>query len=208
MNQPPYQPPPPNQPHQPQQPYYQQPPKKNSNLGLILTIVGAAVLLCVILPMVLFFATCNKMGKAINEGLTKPMANYDHLTYIRNATNLYMADHDDRFPLAHAWVDGLEPYSTDRPQAFTSPFAPHGEHGYAMNAALSGLSFSQLTYPDETAYIFNTGTFQRNASGGIHMLMEPPDEYISLDILTAGGDMVSYDMETGPPDIFWEAQPK
>ena len=95
---------------------------------------------------------------------------------------MYIADHDEVFPLKANWADGLTPYIR-KEDLFRCPNAPDDQtRCYAYNAALSGRSGPDVFSPPTTAMLFDTRLRGVNPAGG-------PDD---VDPRHRGGSVFGY----------------
>ncbi len=180
------------------------PPKKNNTLAIVLSIVGGVLLICVILPAILFYAVCGKKISAINDEIEVELHNESNLRNLASATLIYLSDNDDRFPPAKAWTDAIEPYAAEYDgEPFTSPYSASGEYGYGMNADLSGVQQSALTNPDRTVLYFNSEDNNRNVFGGIESLFMGFSGTAYGALVTTKGETFEYD-QYDLPNVVWK----
>ncbi|MEZ0327626.1 MAG: hypothetical protein ACAH95_17145 [Fimbriimonas sp.] len=96
-----------------------------------------------------------------------------NMVEIGRAFQAYVADHDDRYPLASNWIDSSIPFLTvsripptnkEAQTYFQCPLVPKGGYGYAMNAFLSGAHVSALDNPKEMHLVYESKDTAKNAS--------------------------------------------
>lgn len=124
-------------------------PKKVA-LGL-----GAAtlvLLVAAVVPLILYRA--NKEPEAMP-------ACKSNLKVLGMANAMYVADNDDRFPLAARWMDGLGSYVKED-RMFRCPAVRQG-YGYAMNRSMSGARETDVQHPSEVPLLYDYVTLTRNA---------------------------------------------
>jgi hypothetical protein len=96
-----------------------------------------------------------------------------HLEALGSAMESYLADHDNRYPSADGWVQGLRPYVEDA-KVFKCPEdTSEGFSSYAMNAALSGKSADDVQDPKATVLFYETAHPGPNPSGGADDVADP-----------------------------------
>lgn len=96
-----------------------------------------------------------------NSGLTERQSS---LRRLGMACLEYQQDHDEHFPDAATWVDGLMPYVKDA-AVFRDPFAPMSEKwSYAYNQNLSGKGIGDVDNPALTVMFFECASGVKNAS--------------------------------------------
>jgi hypothetical protein len=133
-------------------------------------------------------------GSGAPEGALVPSADYRQS--VRNVYGLteamfaYTADHDDVYPPAGQWMDGLEPY-VGSANTFVSPAVPKSHvgrgFGYAFNFELAGLKTFQVMSPDTTVLLFDSTFLGRNTTATAFSLPDPPRYDVSNTIAYASG---------------------
>jgi len=154
------------------------PPPKTNNTSLILVLVlgggafaclvGIAVLAAILFPV---FAQARRQAQR-----TAAMSQMKQLAL---GNLMYANDHDDRLPLANAWMDELRPYIRSE-RIFHSPLAGRGgpglesEYGIAFMKSLSGAKLTRIPNPAGRVVLFDSTLMGRNASSGLETLPKPP----------------------------------
>lgn len=130
------------------------------DMGVVVTgiIVSALVLVMGLLYPPLFASWREK----VRQGVCRT-----NLCTVARATNLYRTDHDDRYPLATSWCDGLTPLYLGSEAYLRRPNAPGSQSAYALNLELSGTRHRR-GLPENTVLLFEAGGGW-NASGGPEM---------------------------------------
>jgi len=146
-------------------------PQALRGMGLAVagTIVsGIAVLMLPILAAILFpvFARARDASRQ-----TVCLSNVKQLS---TAVHMYMADNDDRFPLAENWTDALQPY-VKRPQIWTCPSEKSKQPSYAMNGRLDGMRQRDVAMVAQTVMLFESVPGKNQAGGPeLELLPSPP----------------------------------
>jgi len=97
---------------------------------------------------------------------------------------------EKRFPDANKWRDQLTPYVRNV-ALFSCPAQSESQHGYAMNAALSGAHVSRLVDPSRTPLFFDSDPKLAKSSGGFEALAKPPRHLQRNNIAFADGHVES-----------------
>lgn len=106
------------------------------------------------------------------------------------AAALYSSDHNDRYPLAESWQDGLGAYAVQgslsqdggAPKPETDIFLPPYEENpgsYAFNSAMSGVKSSEVQEPFMTVLIFEAAPTGRNVHGGQEMVRRQESHFLA-----------------------------
>ena len=133
-------------------------------------------------------------GGGVPEGALVPSADYrqsvQNIYGLTEAMFAYTADHDDVYPPAGRWMDGLAPYVSNA-NAFVSPAVPKDHavkgFGYAFNFELAGLNTHQVLSPDTTVLLFDSTSLGRNTTATTFSLPDPPRYDVSNTIAYASG---------------------
>jgi len=122
------------------------------------------------------------------------------------ALSMYSQDHG-ALPPGDQWCDALASYGHGMERWwFTCPERPDLQCGYALNAALSGVSLEEIPEPVSTVLLFESDAGW-NACGGRELLPERPrhgkrDMYAEALVSTRLSDRTA--VTEGTADIFWD----
>lgn len=115
--------------------------------------------------------------RAVAEGPAREQARaeacFSNLKQLALAAIMFAVDHDNQLPSADKWTDELIPYLKNEaiPKC---PAAPDLECAYALNRTVAGRPIAALTQPTEEILFFESNLGQRNATGTLKDLAEPP----------------------------------
>ena len=93
---------------------------------------------------------------------------------------MYAGDFDDRLPLRDTWMDATFPYGKSE-QVYQDPSLsidgkapPHGKFGFAFFEPLAGIDMTVVIEPEAVPLVFQSRPVDRNATGGLELLPNPP----------------------------------
>ncbi|HLK16759.1 MAG TPA: hypothetical protein VKT78_18270 [Fimbriimonadaceae bacterium] len=152
-------------------------PRRGNSLPIIAIILIGLMLACVLLmalgAAVLFpvFRQA-RMAARRNDAISR-------MHNLATAVRAYVADNDDHFPPAEAWMDLIGKYDPNG-RDFHSPgmnrrngFDPP-DYGIAFMSSLSGGTLSTIKNPDSRVMLFDSTLRGRNATSGLETLPKPP----------------------------------
>lgn len=127
-------------------------------------------LLLVLAAVVVFYPVF--VGSAEPRHLRSTLS---HAKQLATACQLYMADFDQRLPIASRWMDSIYPYLKNE-DIFIDPDLvdrKEGEYGFAFFELLSGVDASAVTDPASVPLIFQSSLLHRNVSSDLSTLPVP-----------------------------------
>jgi prepilin-type processing-associated H-X9-DG protein len=93
---------------------------------------------------------------------------------------MYAGDYDDRLPLRDTWMDAIFPYSKSE-RIYLDPSLtkdgeepPDGKYGFAFFDPLAGIDTKRMLEPEAVPLVFQSRPVERNTSGGLELLPDPP----------------------------------
>jgi hypothetical protein len=87
-----------------------------------------------------------------------------NLGRLAQACLIYSQDHDDRFPLANAWMDSIAKTVGNERAFHCDRLLVQGGYGYAMNAFLAGAEVKKLVEPGQMPLIHESSNMAKNVS--------------------------------------------
>lgn len=132
------------------------------------TIVGSAFAFCFVVAVLLIIVPAFIPDP--NRGMYKAMSNMDRMRAVGNSMMIYLADNQDRFPIASNWQDVLDPYMREK---YTSNFDDlfnwksfDVKGMIAFNANLATVEHSALFDVSNTIMLFESQTKEgKNVTG-------------------------------------------
>jgi len=104
---------------------------------------------------------------------------------------MYVQDYDGRYPLAHNWAAGIDPYVKNA-GVFRCPSRPDQPVGYAFNSNLGGQPYEGVESPAGTVMLFDSSAGRTMRSQYPYQLPSPADTGESWLGIHNGGANVVY----------------